>query len=103
MKYDNITFTVIISNYGPSNAENIIIKLNLPNNIIIDPLTMPIGTYDGEIWNIPQLNNGSNVTLNITGILNTSGTFKFSGNIKGIASGECEIVLTTKEGKKMGK
>ena len=81
IKGDNVTFTVDISNYGPSDAENITIELTFPLNFTIDPITVPIGTYNNGIWNITTLTNGSNITLNITGILNSSGIQSFTGNI----------------------
>ena len=83
---DNVTFTVNISNYGPSDAENITIELNFPTGFIIDPITLPTGTYSNGQWNITLLTNSSNITLNITGILNSSGTHTFSANITNTAT-----------------
>ena len=78
---DNVTFTINITNYGPSDAENITIEIKFPTGFNPDTITIPIGTYNNGTWNITTLNNGSTITLNITGILNTSGTQTFTANI----------------------
>ena len=78
---DNVTFTVDIINYGPSDAENITIELKFPIGFNPDPITVPTGVYNNGEWNITTLGNGSNITLNITGILNSSGIQTFSANI----------------------
>ena len=70
---DNVTFTITVTNYGLSNAENLTVKINLPTGFIPD-----ISTTE---WNITNLNNGTNITLNLTGILTINGTQKFTANV----------------------
>ena len=70
---DNITFTIIVTNHGPSTAENITIGAILPVGFIPD-----ISTTE---WNITSLNNETNITLNIIGILTNNGTQKFTTNV----------------------
>ena len=78
---DNVTFIVNVINYGSSDAENITLELTFPTGFIINPITVPTGVYNNGTWNITTLGNGSNITLNISGILNSSGIQTFSANI----------------------
>ena len=78
---DNITFTISIYNNGPSLAENTTINIELPNGFIQDPITPTIGTYSNGEWNITNINNGTNITLNITGIITLNGTTTIKANI----------------------
>ena len=71
---DIVTFTVTVINDGPDNATNIQIQDLMPtgfNNITITPST---GTYNNNngIWTIPQLNNGENATLTLSGTINST-------------------------------
>ena len=71
---ENVTFTVTAKNNGPDNATNIQIQDLMPagfDNIQITPST---GTYNNNngIWTIPQLNNGENATLTLSGILTSN-------------------------------
>ena len=78
---DNVTFTIIIFNNGPSNATNFTITLNSPTGFNIDPFTVPIGTYTSNVWNIPNFENNTKYELSITGILTLNGTNTFKTNI----------------------
>ena len=70
---DNVTFTITVTNNGPSDAENLTVNIILPTGFIPD-----IATTE---WNITSLNNGTNITLNLTGTLTTNGTQEFKANI----------------------
>ena len=70
---DNVTFTITVTNNGPSDAENLTIGSILPVGFIPD-----ISITE---WNITSLNNGTNITLNLTGILTTNGTQEFKANV----------------------
>ena len=70
---DNVTFTITVTNNGPSDAENLTVNIILPAGFIPDVSTTE--------WNITSLNNGTNITLNLTGILTTNGTQEFKANV----------------------
>ena len=78
---DNVTFTILIFNNGPSNATNTNITLNLPTGFIADPFTLPIGTYATGVWSIGNFTNNTQYELNITGILTLNGTTSLKANI----------------------
>ncbi len=81
---DTATFTITATNNGQDNATNIKISDLMPNGLNnIQFSTSPGTTYsfsDG-IWTIPQLNNGDTVTLNLTGIVNSTLASKNTTNI----------------------
>ena len=62
---DNIVYTLIATNNGPSDATGVTITDNLPVGVtyVSDDGS---GAYSGGIWTIGNLNNGSSATLNIT-------------------------------------
>ena len=74
----NITFTVIVVNNGPLNANGVNVTLNLPglglNNITINTTN---GIYNNttNIWEIGNLTNGANVTLTVNGTLADPGEY----------------------------
>ncbi len=73
---DTVTFTVTVINDGPDNATNIQITDIMPagfSNLAFNP---SIGTYDSttDIWTIPNLANGANATLTLSGIITVAGT-----------------------------
>ncbi len=71
---ENVTFTVTARNNGPDNATNIQIQDLMPTGFSNIQITPSTGTYNNNngIWTIPQLNNGENATLTLSGILTSN-------------------------------
>ena len=80
---DTITYTITITNNGPNNATNIKINTQTTGLTNINP-NIPAGTtYTNGIWTIPTLNNGTSITLTLTGTvtnINTQNTATFNPN-----------------------
>ena len=64
----NITFTLVVSNFGPQNATGVVANDLLPAGLVYVSHSTATGTYNPGtgIWTIGSLANGANVTLNIT-------------------------------------
>ncbi len=71
---DTITYTLILTNYGPDDAPSgIQITDNLPVGVTYVSSSASQGTYDPftGIWDVGGLLNGANATLTITVTINT--------------------------------
>jgi uncharacterized repeat protein (TIGR01451 family) len=84
---DALTYTVQVTNNGPSNATNARLTDDLPANLVYGSHTAGQGSYDPAtgIWTIGALTNGASATLTInatiggsapygSGIVNTAGS-----------------------------
>jgi uncharacterized repeat protein (TIGR01451 family) len=70
----NVTFTVVVSNQGPSDASGVVVTDQLPSGYTFVSAT---GNYDditGE-WTIGDLAVGASATLTITATVNASGNY----------------------------
>jgi uncharacterized repeat protein (TIGR01451 family) len=60
------TFTVTLSNGGPDTATNIVVTDVIPAGLTLQSATAASGTtYASNVWNIPTLASGANVTLTL--------------------------------------
>ena len=64
---ESITFTVTVKNNGPDTATNIQITDIIPPHFDHLSIYYSTGTYNGNIWTISELANGSSATFTITG------------------------------------
>jgi uncharacterized repeat protein (TIGR01451 family)/gliding motility-associated-like protein len=64
---DTITYTIQVTNNGPSNATNVSLVDKLPVGVTYVSHTSGAGTYNfgSGLWNIGNVSNGSTVMLNI--------------------------------------
>ncbi len=71
---DKVTFTVTVKNNGPDNATNIQITDIIPAGFNNITFTNSSGNYNNisGIWTIPNLANGTNATLTLSGIVNST-------------------------------
>ena len=69
---DTITFTIVASNFGPSNATGVIVSDVLSDHYTYVSSLASLGTYNNltGIWTIGNINNGASQTLTITVIVN---------------------------------
>jgi len=75
-----ITFTVNVTNAGPSNATNVFVFDSLPSEISSITNTTTSGFFDGFGWDIPLIQPGESAILNITGTITSSNNFSnFAG------------------------
>ncbi len=71
-----IIFTVTAHNNGPNDASGVQVFDNLPNGLVFVSYMSSQGIYDSTtgIWDVGTLLNGTNQTLNITALVNATGT-----------------------------
>jgi len=72
---DNIVYTIVVRNLGPSDTTGVTLREPLTNGITYVTNTASLGTYSNstKVWTIGSLAVGSNATLTITAQVN-SGT-----------------------------
>jgi uncharacterized repeat protein (TIGR01451 family) len=85
----NITFNLVASNAGLSDATNVNVKDALPNGYAFISATPSVGAYDNTngIWTIGSLAKGTNATLSIVAIVNATGDYM---NIATISANETD-------------
>nr|WP_297918375.1 gliding motility-associated C-terminal domain-containing protein [uncultured Allomuricauda sp.] len=72
----NVVFTLTVSNAGPSEATDIQVTDLLPSGFTYQSDDAGIAYDDGTgIWDIGTLASGGNAVLNITALVNTTGTY----------------------------
>ncbi|MCL2115777.1 MAG: DUF11 domain-containing protein, partial [Methanobrevibacter sp.] len=77
---DLVTYTIIVSNFGPDNATGVVVTDVLDSRLVFVSTT---GNYDYNtgLWTIGNLNVGSTVSLNITVRVNGSGNILNVANV----------------------
>lgn len=69
---DTGTFTIILHNYGPDAAHNVVVTdLGVPTGWTVNP---SVGSWDSatNAWNVGTLQNNADATLTISGIINAA-------------------------------
>ncbi|MFT3945847.1 MAG: gliding motility-associated C-terminal domain-containing protein [Agriterribacter sp.] len=79
----NITFTITAINNGANNTFGTEISTLLPNGYTFVSATTSAGSYNSStgIWTIGNLTSGSNAVLQITALVNASGTYANTATI----------------------
>ncbi|WP_162097940.1 Ig-like domain-containing protein, partial [Pedobacter agri] len=74
---DNETFTIVVTNTGPSAATNVVATDVIPNGYTFSNSSGSIGSYNQTTgkWTIGNLANGASATLTINAIINASGNY----------------------------
>jgi uncharacterized repeat protein (TIGR01451 family) len=73
----NVVFTLLASNGGPSGATGVTVSDNLPSGYIFVGASATQGSYSNGtgVWTIGNLANGASATLRITATVNASGVY----------------------------
>ena len=80
-----IVFTIIATNYGPSDATGVTITEILENGYTYVSSTTTVGTYNPSsgVWTIGTMISGASETLRITAVVNSAGTYVNTATISG--------------------
>ncbi len=73
---DDFTYTLTLTNEGPSDATGVVVFDNLPSGVSFVNATPSVGTFSDQTgqWNIGNVANGATVTLNILVRLEEAGS-----------------------------
>ena len=71
----DVTFTIVATNNGPSNATGTNVSDVLPSGYTYVSHTVTSGSFNNGLWTIGNLNNGISETLTITATVNTTGNY----------------------------
>ncbi|MBQ6351045.1 MAG: DUF11 domain-containing protein [Methanobrevibacter sp.] len=80
---DEITWKLVIVNYGPDNATGVKVTDVLPDGLIYVDSVLPRGTYSKGVISVGKLAVGEKLTYNIISRLNKTGTIVNVASIKG--------------------
>ena len=69
----NVVFTITATNNGPNDATGVTVADQLLSGLTYVSDTPSTGTYSSGVWNIGNLANGANATLQITATVDTAG------------------------------
>ena len=71
---NNVTFTIVASNNGPSAATGVVVNEVLPAGLTFVSASQTAGTWSAPNWTIGNLSNGANATLTIVATVSEGGT-----------------------------
>ncbi len=71
---DNVTYTIVLSNAGPTNATAITVSAAVPTGMTLVSSAPSVGTYVGSTWTVDNLAIGSTATLVLVARVDTNGT-----------------------------
>ncbi|HKC63993.1 MAG TPA: hypothetical protein VKB86_10165, partial [Pyrinomonadaceae bacterium] len=79
----NATFTVTLTNSGPSDATNVAVKDLLPSGLTFVSSTPSTGTYNSTtgMWTVASLASGSSATLQLVGQINSLGSITTTAEV----------------------
>jgi uncharacterized repeat protein (TIGR01451 family) len=94
---DGLTYTIVVTNGGPSTASNIVVNDNLPSGLAFSGASAG-GSFSNNVvrWPvIPALTNGGTTNLTLTVIAASPGTFT---NVAAALSSTLDLNLTNNNG-----
>ena len=77
-----LTYTITVTNNGPTIAENVNVVDNLPVQLSVVSATPSVGTWTVPNWNIGTLASGANAVLTIVTTVNLA----YTGNLSNMAT-----------------
>ncbi|PAT31764.1 hypothetical protein CLI92_04105 [Vandammella animalimorsus] len=72
---DEVTFTITVTNDGPSAAQAVTVNEQLPSGYTLVSATPSAGTYAAPTWTVGDLANGVNATLTVKATVNATGDY----------------------------
>jgi uncharacterized repeat protein (TIGR01451 family) len=78
----SVTYTIVVTNYGPSTAENVSLTDNLPTELTVTNVTASTGTWNSPTWTLGSMNSGASATLVITATVSIA----YQGNLVNTAN-----------------
>ena len=72
-KGDVITWTIVVTNFGPDAAKNVVVEETLPEGLQLMATKGSKGAYENGIWTVGDLNNQEQATLTLTTKVTVSG------------------------------
>lgn len=72
---DEVTFTITVTNDGPSTAEAVTVTEQLPSGYTLVSATASEGTYTAPTWTVGSLAHGVSATLTLKAMVNASGDY----------------------------
>ncbi|MCS5491194.1 DUF7507 domain-containing protein, partial [Algoriphagus limi] len=69
---ENITYTITVTNNGPSQAKEVVVNDVLPAGLTLVSATPNVGTWTSPNWSVGNLNNGTSAILTIVAKVNSS-------------------------------
>jgi uncharacterized repeat protein (TIGR01451 family) len=78
-----ITFTIVVSNSGPSNATNVMVGDLWPAGLELNLVTSSKGKFDGNtgVWTVNAIAPGQDVTLTLVGMVMNTGIITNSAEV----------------------
>jgi len=72
-----VTFEIVVTNNGPQDTAGVTVTDLLPNGYTFSSYSSTIGTYNNTngLWTVGNLANGGSHTLQITAVVNPTGTY----------------------------
>jgi uncharacterized repeat protein (TIGR01451 family) len=82
---DTVRFTIRLSNDGPSDARNMIVRERIPSGLNLVSITPTRGSYDPITanWTVPLLANGSSASLTVVAVVVGNGAIRNTAEIIG--------------------
>ena len=80
---ETIMFNITVYNAGPCNATDVYVYESLSDKLDLNSSTASVGRWDGNIWYIGDLANGSTATLTIVARIAYSGIIENVVNVTG--------------------
>ncbi len=96
---DTVTFTINLSNAGPSDAANVRVREQLPAGLAAQSITANLGAYDAGtgIWTLPRVPANSGATLTVIATVTASGPVQNTAEV--ISSGTPDPDSTPADGR----
>ncbi|WP_162850111.1 DUF7507 domain-containing protein, partial [Sphingobacterium yanglingense] len=78
---DEVTFTITVTNNGPSRATGVTVTDVVPNGYTVTNVTVSEGSWSAPNWTIPSLASGESYTMTITADVLAAGTYNNTATV----------------------
>ncbi len=80
---DQVTFTLTVTNHGPSDATGVLVNDELPDGYTFVSATPSVGNWTAPVWTIGDLASGDSATLSLLVTVNESGEYLNTATVSG--------------------